>query len=43
MSRLEQVLRVPGRDSESQPLHHYTVETDPAPGWQDEIFRWYDQ
>jgi hypothetical protein len=44
-SRLEQGLSVAGHDSGSgrQPLHHYVVETDPAPGWLAEILRWYDQ
>ena len=42
-SRLEQGLSVAGHDSGQPPLYHYVVETDPAPGWLDEILRWYDQ
>ncbi len=41
--RLQEVLRVPGRSQGQVPLHHYAVETDPEDGWEDEIFRWYDQ
>lgn len=43
MSRLELVLQVEGCDTGKTPLHHYVVETDPEAGWEEEIFRWYDQ
>ena len=43
MSRLELVLQVEGCDDGKTPLHHYVVETDPETGWEEEIFRWYDQ
>lgn len=42
-SRLELVFDQPGASHGQQRLAHYVVETDPAEGWQTEIFNWYDQ
>jgi hypothetical protein len=41
ISRLEVALDRPGLSDGQTPLAHYAVETDPAPGWSDEIGRWY--
>lgn len=43
VSRLQCVMQRPGMSRHSAPTVHYVVETDPEDGWQDEIFRWYDQ
>ncbi len=43
VSRLQRVMRRHGLSETQQPTVHYVVETDPEAGWQDEIFRWYDQ
>jgi hypothetical protein len=42
-SVLEEVFDVAGASSGEQALFHYVVETDIEPGWQQEIFDWYDQ
>lgn len=42
-SRLERVFDRPGASYGQQRLAHYVVETDPAEGWQSEVFNWYDQ
>lgn len=42
-SRLELVFDRPGASCGEQRVVHYVVETDPAEGWQSEIFKWYDQ
>lgn len=42
-SRLELVFDRPGASCGQQRPAHYVVETDPAEGWQSEIFNWYDQ
>jgi hypothetical protein len=41
-ARLELVFDRPGASSGQTRFAHYAVETDPEEGWQDEIFRWYD-
>lgn len=43
VSRLQSVMRREGADHAQTPGVHYVVETDPESGWQDEIFRWYDE
>ena len=43
VSRLQCVMHQPGVSRHSASTVHYVVETDPEEGWQDEIFRWYDQ
>ena len=43
LSRLELILDLPGESAGETPDAHYAVETDPAPGWSDEIGRWYAQ
>ncbi|MCD2514062.1 hypothetical protein [Comamonas endophytica] len=43
VSRLELVFDCPGASYGQQGPVHYVVETDPAEGWQSEIFNWYDQ
>lgn len=42
-SRLELVFDRPGASYGQQRVAHYVVETDPAEGWQQEVFNWYDQ
>ena len=42
VSRLELALDQPGCSQNETAAFHYVVETDPQPGWADEIFRWYD-
>lgn len=41
MARLELALDRPGHSHGQVALAYYAVETDPAPGWSDEIGRWY--
>jgi hypothetical protein len=43
VSRLQRVMQLQGANHTNQAVVHYVVETDPETGWQDEIFRWYDQ
>lgn len=43
VSRLQRVMQRQGISHASQTVVHYVVETDPEKGWQEEIFRWYDQ
>jgi hypothetical protein len=43
VSRLQRVMQRQGVSHDQKPTVHYVVETDPEAGWQDEIFRWYDQ
>lgn len=42
VSRLALAFDAPGHASGQSASHHYVVETDPEPGWADEIARWYD-
>ena len=42
VSRLERVFEVAGASAGEPSTAHYVVEMDPAPGWRDEIERWYD-
>ena len=42
IDRLELAFAVPGASAGAFPGFHYAVETDPAEGWQEELFRWYD-
>jgi hypothetical protein len=39
---LENVFSATGASSGTFAEFHYTVETDAADGWEEEIFRWYD-
>ena len=39
---LENVFSATGASSGTFAPFHYTVETDAADGWEEEIFRWYD-
>jgi hypothetical protein len=41
-SRLQRVFDLPGASRDKLAAFHYVVETDPEPGWADEIARWYD-
>ena len=43
LSRLQQVLHRDGPSIASPASVHYVVEMDPEEGWQDELFRWYDE
>jgi len=43
VSRLERVFEVAGASAGERSTAHYVVEMDPAPGWMDEIERWYDE
>lgn len=43
VSRLELVQDIAGHSAGATPSHHYVVETDPGPGWEEEIVRWYQQ
>ena len=40
--RLERVFTLPGASAGALAGCHYVVEMDPAPGWEEELFRWYD-
>ena len=40
-TRLERLLDLPGVSPDQPALVHYAVETDPAPGWSEDISRWY--
>jgi hypothetical protein len=42
-SRLQLVLDCPCANPEDKISTHYTVQTDPAPGWEEEISQWYAQ
>jgi len=42
IDRLENVFSATGASSGTFAEFHYTVETDAADGWEEEIFRWYD-
>ena len=42
-SRLQLVLDCPCASPEAKISTHYTVQTDPAPGWEEEISQWYAQ
>jgi hypothetical protein len=41
--RLKGVKRVAGASKGTQPTCHYVVRTDAAPGWDEELQRWYDE
>ncbi len=43
MIRLKGVRRLAGASWGSRPACHYVVRTDVAPGWDEELERWYDQ
>lgn len=43
VSRLQRAMQRQGFSHDQPATVHYVVETDPESGWQDEIFRWYDQ
>ncbi len=42
VSRLALAFDAPGQSLGQGANYHYVVETDPEPGWADEIARWYD-
>jgi hypothetical protein len=42
IDRLESVFTSTGASAGAMTGFHYTVETDAADGWEEEIFRWYD-
>jgi hypothetical protein len=42
VSRMEQAFEMAGASQHAEPAWHYVVEMDPAPGWRDELLRWYD-
>ena len=42
-SRLQLVLDCPCASPNAKISTHYTVQTDPAPGWEEEISQWYAQ
>ena len=42
IDRLESVFTATGASAGVMTGFHYTVETDAADGWEEEIFRWYD-
>jgi hypothetical protein len=43
LDRLQRVFAMRGASRGAFRSFHYVVETDPADGWQDELFRWYDE
>jgi len=43
ISRLHEVMHLETPQHEPRFGAHYVVETDPEQGWEDEIFKWYDQ
>jgi hypothetical protein len=43
MIRLQGVKRLAGASWGEPPACHYVVRTDAAPGWDEELQRWYDQ
>lgn len=43
ISRLQEVMHLEAPHTPSALDVHYVVETDPEAGWEDEIFKWYDQ
>jgi hypothetical protein len=43
LDRLQLVFRAAGASADMSPAFQYVVETDPAEGWRDEMFRWYDE
>jgi hypothetical protein len=42
IDRLERVFVANGASAGESPAFHYVVEMDPAEGWEEELFRWYD-
>jgi hypothetical protein len=42
-TRLKGVKRLAGASWHDAPSHHYVVRTDAAPGWDEELQRWYDE
>jgi hypothetical protein len=42
IDRLERAFVADGASAGESPGFHYVVEMDPAAGWEEEIFRWYD-
>jgi hypothetical protein len=42
IDRLERVFVADGASSGESPAFRYVVEMDPAEGWEQELFRWYD-
>jgi hypothetical protein len=42
IDRLERVFDLPGASAGAFAGFHYVVETNPAEGWEEELFRWYE-
>jgi hypothetical protein len=42
-TRLRGIRRLKGVSFGAEPTHHYVVRTDAAPGWDQELQRWYDE
>jgi hypothetical protein len=42
IDRLERVFVADGASTGASSAFHYVVEMDPAAGWEEELFRWYD-
>jgi hypothetical protein len=42
LDRLERIVKVGGASAGESPRFHYVVEMDPAKGWEDQLFQWYD-
>lgn len=43
LSRLHHVMERFGPAAGESPVVHYVVEMDPEAGWENELFRWYDE
>jgi len=43
VSRLQQVMHLETPHTQEVATTHYAVETDPESGWEEEIFKWYDE
>lgn len=41
VTRLQRIADIPGASHGQLARFHYAVETDPAPGWEEELERWY--
>ncbi len=43
VSRMQNQMKLVGASACASAQHHYVVETDPEAGWDDEIYRWYNE
>ena len=43
VSRMQSQMKLAGASASAIAQHHYVVETDPEAGWDDEIYRWYNE